>query len=132
MRFCFAHVRSHECQMIRTQTVRCQLMLSIKFASGADLASRQGCRRSAEGGKGGGVRGAPLSWLIKINAPWNCESIAGRRPQPAPVFWPKTNAISKRYQSQHAAEQLARRGARCKGCMLPTGNSQSQSELLSC
>lgn len=101
MGFRFAHVRSHECQMIRTQTVRCQLMLSIKFASGADLASRQGCRRRR------GVRGAPLSWLIKINAPWNCESIAGRRPQPAPVFWPKTNAISKRYQRQHAAEQLA-------------------------
>lgn len=100
-------------------------MLSIKFASGADLANRQGCTRRE--GKGE-VRGAPLSWLIKINAPWNCESIAGRRPQPAPVFWPKTNAISKRYQRQHAAEQLATaagRGVRSTG---EGGDNWQQSE----
>lgn len=32
------------------------------------------------------------------------------------MFWPKTNAISKRYQSQHAAEQLAeRQGGKVQG-----------------
>lgn len=99
--------------MIRTQTVRCQLMLSIKFASGADLAIRQGCRRS--GDEGGGPRCAPVvadQNQCAMELRMNCGSQASTCPGVLAKNKCDLKTVSER---QHAAEQLAARQGRRRG-----------------